>query len=72
MTEFQQAAKIAQGHGRIGISLLHREMGCGYARAAELVDQLEQARIILPGTHLLRVEVSECLPALQRLHGDLT
>lgn len=43
---FQEAAKVIVNYQQGSVSLLQRKLKLGYARAARIVDQLEQARIV--------------------------
>ena len=45
---FAKAAHIVAAEGRAAASLLQRKMNVGYTRAARLVDQLAEHRIVGP------------------------
>ncbi len=45
---FERAGRIVIGEGRAAASLLQRKMNVGYTRAARLVDQLAEARVVGP------------------------
>ncbi|HVD02859.1 MAG TPA: DNA translocase FtsK [Candidatus Dormibacteraeota bacterium] len=45
---FERAGRIVIGEGRAAASLLQRKMNVGYTRAARLVDQLADARVVGP------------------------
>lgn len=47
---FQEAVKLVITHQQGSISLLQRRLKVGYARAARLIDQMEQAGIVGPFT----------------------
>ncbi|MBL1212305.1 MAG: DNA translocase FtsK [Ignavibacteriae bacterium] len=44
--EFEEAARVIVRHQQGSVSLLQRRLSLGYARAARIVDQLEQAGIV--------------------------
>jgi len=46
---FEDAVKIVCQHDRASASLLQRRLSIGYARAARILDQLEEAGIVGPG-----------------------
>lgn len=46
---FQNAQSLAIKHNRISASLLQRKLGIGYAKAASLLDHLEDKGIVGPG-----------------------
>ena len=48
-TMLQEAQKLAIHHSRISASLLQRKLGIGYAKAASLLDHLEDRGIVGPG-----------------------
>ena len=45
---FERAGRIVIGEGRAAASLLQRKLNVGYTRAARLVDQLADARVVGP------------------------
>lgn len=45
---FERAGRIVIGEGRAAASLLQRKLNVGYTRAARLVDQLAEARVVGP------------------------
>jgi S-DNA-T family DNA segregation ATPase FtsK/SpoIIIE len=47
---FEEAARILVAHQQGSISLLQRRLKVGYARAARLVDMMEEAGIVGPFT----------------------
>ncbi len=48
-TMLQEAQKLAINHSRISASLLQRKLGIGYAKAASLLDHLEDRGVVGPG-----------------------
>ena len=48
-TMLQEAQRLAINHSRISASLLQRKLGVGYAKAASLLDHLEDRGIVGPG-----------------------
>ena len=48
-TMVQEAQRLAINHSRISASLLQRKLGIGYAKAASLLDHLEDRGIVGPG-----------------------
>ena len=48
-TMVQEAQRLAINHSRISASLLQRKLGVGYAKAASLLDHLEDRGIVGPG-----------------------
>ena len=48
-TLFEDAIRLVCQHDKASASLLQRRMSIGYARAARILDQLEEAGIIGPG-----------------------
>lgn len=49
-THFEEAIRIVCQHDRASASLLQRRLAIGYSRAARIIDQLEEAGIVGPGT----------------------
>ena len=48
-TLYQDAQSLAMKHNRISASLLQRKLGIGYAKAASLLDHLEDKGVVGPG-----------------------
>lgn len=46
----EEAKKVVRQHDRASASLIQRRLAIGYSRAARIIDQLEEAGIIGPGT----------------------
>lgn len=46
---FNEAAKLVKGYEEVSASLLQRRLKVGYARAARILDELEEAGIVGPG-----------------------
>jgi len=46
---FEQAKKIVCAMDAVTTSLLQRKLKIGYARAARIIDQLEEAGVVGPG-----------------------
>lgn len=46
---FPEAINIAKGYDKVSASLFQRKLSIGYARAARILDQLEEEGIIGPG-----------------------
>jgi S-DNA-T family DNA segregation ATPase FtsK/SpoIIIE len=47
--DLRRARDMARGHTRISASLLQRKLGLGYAKAASLLDHLEEMGVVGPG-----------------------
>ena len=47
---FEEAKKVVQEYDQVSASLLQRKLEIGYARAARLLDMLETAKVVGPGT----------------------
>lgn len=47
---FEEAIRVVCQHDRASASLLQRRLSIGYSRAARIIDQLEAAGIVSPGT----------------------
>jgi S-DNA-T family DNA segregation ATPase FtsK/SpoIIIE len=45
---FERAGRVVIGEGRAAASLLQRKLNVGYTRAARLIDQLAEARVVGP------------------------
>jgi len=43
---FEEAKKLVQGYDQVSASLLQRRLTIGYSRAARILDQLTEAKII--------------------------
>jgi S-DNA-T family DNA segregation ATPase FtsK/SpoIIIE len=43
---FEEAVRIAAEYGKASASLLQRRLSIGYARAARILDQLEQGGVV--------------------------
>lgn len=46
---FEEAVEVVKKYDRASASLLQRVLGIGYARAARLLDEMEEAEILGPG-----------------------
>jgi S-DNA-T family DNA segregation ATPase FtsK/SpoIIIE len=62
---FDEAARILVAHQQGSISLLQRRLKVGYARAARLVDMMEEAGIVGPFTGSKAREI--LVPTLEKL-----
>jgi len=66
---FEEAARILVAHQQGSISLLQRRLKVGYARAARLVDMMEEAGIVGPFTGSKAREI--LVPSLEELEKKL-
>jgi S-DNA-T family DNA segregation ATPase FtsK/SpoIIIE len=66
---FEEAARILVAHQQGSISLLQRRLKVGYARAARLVDMMEEAGIVGPFTGSKAREI--LVPGLDELEAKL-
>ncbi|MGC8473483.1 MAG: DNA translocase FtsK, partial [Candidatus Dormibacteria bacterium] len=64
---FERAGRIVIGEGRAATSLLQRRLQVGYTRAARLVDQLAEARVVGPYEGSKSREVLMTLAELEQL-----
>ncbi len=64
---FERAGRIVIGEGRAATSLLQRRLQVGYTRAARLVDQLAEARVVGPYEGSKSREVMMTLAELEQL-----
>ena len=67
---FEEAARIIVAHQQGSVSLLQRRLKVGYARAARLVDMLEEAGVVGPFTGSKAREV--LVPNLEELEKKLS
>jgi S-DNA-T family DNA segregation ATPase FtsK/SpoIIIE len=67
---FEEAARILVAHQQGSISLLQRRLKVGYARAARLVDMMEEAGIVGPFTGSKAREIF--VPTLEELEKHLS
>ena len=66
---FEQAARILVAHQQGSISLLQRRLKVGYARAARLVDMMEEGGIVGPFTGSKAREI--LVPTVEELEKKL-
>ncbi len=66
---FEEAAKIVVQTEQGSISMLQRRLRVGYARAARLIDELEQSGIVGPFDGSKSREVLVTIEELRELHG---
>ncbi len=64
---FERAGRIVIGEGRAATSLLQRRLQVGYTRAARLVDQLAEARVVGPYEGSKSREVLMTMAELEQL-----
>jgi S-DNA-T family DNA segregation ATPase FtsK/SpoIIIE len=67
---FEESARIIVAHQQGSVSLLQRRLKVGYARAARLVDMLEEAGVVGPFTGSKAREV--LIPNLEELEKKLS
>jgi S-DNA-T family DNA segregation ATPase FtsK/SpoIIIE len=67
---FEEAARVLVAHQQGSISLLQRRLKVGYARAARLVDMMEEAGIVGPFTGSKAREI--LVPTLEELEKHLS
>ena len=54
---FEQAVALIKGEGKASTSFLQRKLQIGYNRAARIIDQMEEAKIISPANHTGKREI---------------
>ena len=54
---FEQAVALIKGEGKASTSFLQRKLQIGYNRAARIIDQMEEAKIISPADHTGKREI---------------
>ena len=54
---FDQAVTLIKAEGKASTSFLQRELQIGYNRAARIIDQMEEAKIISPANHTGKREI---------------
>ncbi len=54
---FQQAVVLIKAEGKASTSFLQRKLQIGYNRAARIIDQMEEAKIISPANHTGKREI---------------
>ena len=54
---FNQAVNLIKSEGRASTSFLQRKLQIGYNRAARIIDQMEEAKIISPANHTGKREI---------------
>ncbi len=69
---FGRAARVVATEGRAAASLLQRKLNVGYTRAARLVDQLADARVVGPYEGSKSREVLMSLPDVDELLAGLS
>ncbi|HUY97211.1 MAG TPA: DNA translocase FtsK [Verrucomicrobiae bacterium] len=69
---FGRAARVVATEGRAAASLLQRKLNVGYTRAARLVDQLAEARVVGPYEGSKSREVLMSLPDVDELLAGLS
>ena len=66
---FEEAARILVAHQQGSISLIQRRLKVGYARAARLVDMMEEAGIVGPFTGSKARDI--LIPSVEELEKKL-
>ena len=54
---FEQAVSLIKAEGKASTSFLQRKLQIGYNRAARIIDQMEEAKIISPANHTGKREI---------------
>ena len=54
---FDEAVAIIKSEGKASTSFLQRKLQIGYNRAARIIDQMEEAKIISPANHTGKREI---------------
>jgi S-DNA-T family DNA segregation ATPase FtsK/SpoIIIE len=54
---YNKAVEIIRGEGKASTSFLQRKLGIGYNRAARIIDQMEEEKIISPANHVGKREI---------------
>jgi S-DNA-T family DNA segregation ATPase FtsK/SpoIIIE len=54
---FNQAVNLIKSEGKASTSFLQRKLQIGYNRAARIIDQMEEAKIISPANHTGKREI---------------
>jgi S-DNA-T family DNA segregation ATPase FtsK/SpoIIIE len=54
---YNRAVEIIRGEGKASTSFLQRKLGIGYNRAARIIDQMEEEKIISPANHVGKREI---------------
>ena len=54
---YNKAIEIIKGEGKASTSFLQRKLGIGYNRAARIIDQMEEEKIISPANHVGKREI---------------
>ncbi|MFZ9306525.1 MAG: DNA translocase FtsK, partial [Candidatus Fonsibacter ubiquis] len=52
-----KAVEIIKTEGKASTSFLQRKLGIGYNRAARIIDQMEEEKIISPANHVGKREI---------------
>ncbi len=54
---YNKAVEIIKTEGKASTSFLQRKLGIGYNRAARIIDQMEEEKIISPANHIGKREI---------------
>ncbi len=54
---YNKAVEIIKTEGKASTSFLQRKLGIGYNRAARIIDQMEEEKIISPANHVGKREI---------------
>ena len=54
---YNKAVEIIKNEGKASTSFLQRKLGIGYNRAARIIDQMEEEKIISPANHVGKREI---------------
>jgi len=54
---YSKAVEIIKTEGKASTSFLQRKLGIGYNRAARIIDQMEEEKIISPANHIGKREI---------------